>query len=128
MELPFTADEFLAAVPATFARPENERQVRARPRASSLAGPARCQWYDMQGYEQETPYAGGPDMPLTQEQGRLVEDIVIAVLEHMGYTITNRQVELSSKSFATGHPDGGTLTGPNIPDDLVVGFECKHYG
>ena len=128
MDLPFTADEFLAAVPATFARPENARQVRAKPRASSLAGPARCQWYDMQGYENEVPYAGGPDMALTQEQGRIVEDLVVAVLEHMGYTVECRQVELSSESFATGHPDGGILTGPGIPEDLTVGLEVKHYG
>ena len=37
MELPFTVEEFLAAVAETTARPENAVQVRTKPRASSIA-------------------------------------------------------------------------------------------
>ena len=137
-ELPFTVAEFLAAVEPTFELEANRRRKRSVPRASALASCARQQYYYLHDFEWTNQPQ--PDQPLTAEQGRMFEDITIAVMETMGYVVASRQTCIGHprcdehheqgplEFYVTGHPDGHRLYGPNLDRDVVWGFEHKHFG
>lgn len=126
---PFTADDYLAVVGETFSLPENEIRERDKPRASSLGACARQQAYMMAGIEHDPIGVEGSarqtDLELTAEQGRMFEDLSVAIIETMGFQVVDRQLSLPEDYPVTGHPDGRLIT----PDDaLVWGFEHKHLG
>lgn len=150
---PFTREEFLSAVPGAFAMPENTPRQREKPRASAISGCARENAYMMANVpaseEQST------DGVLTNEQGRMFEDLSIHIIESIPdrhLLVRNRQMcigheacsdehEQGPDSPVTGHPDGmlwfpsmwdddGNPVNwyPNDGDGLTWGFEHKHVG
>jgi hypothetical protein len=123
MKLPFSVEDFLRAVGPTFAMPENARQKRSKPRASHLADCARAAWYNMNDVDSEPSLDGSLDSTLTQEQGRIIEDLVVPVLETLGITVYNRQITLPDDFWASGHPDGEFDF-----EGRHWGFESKHFG
>lgn len=126
---PFTTDEYLSVVGETFSLPENTVRERDKPRASSLGACARQQAYMMAGQEHDPIGVEGSarqtDQELTAEQGRMFEDLSVAIIERMGFAVVDRQLSLPADYPVTGHPDGRLVT----PDSsLVWGFEHKHLG
>jgi hypothetical protein len=125
---PFTAEDYLRAVPEAFMLPENRPQVRARTRASALAACARQQGYMMLNVPRTDSQADDPerlDIPLAAEEGRHFEDLSVDVLKHMGFEVTNRQIELPEDYPVSGHPDG-ELVHERLEGKW--GFEHKHFG
>jgi len=122
----FTADEFLAVVDEAFALPENGLFERGKPRASALASDARELAYMMSAteYDDGVGRKSRPDMRLTAEQGRHMEDLSVKVVETLGFEVANRQISLPDDYFVTGHPDGELVT----KDGLKWGWEHKHPG
>lgn len=123
-ESPIDREAFLGAVSPTFALPANVIKPRDKPRASGLADCARSQAYYMTGLAQGAPNPAQSDLPLTQEQGRMFEDITAAVIANTP-TKSGRPVEVHMRQvcigheictpdsiqgpldfFVTGHPDG----------------------
>ena len=122
----FTATDFLGVVDETFSLPENGLFERGKPRASALGTDARELAYMMAA---EEPLSGEgsrtrPDMRLTAEQGRHMEDLSVPIINRLGFEVVGRQKELPSDYFVTGHPDGELKT----TDGLRWGFEHKHPG
>jgi hypothetical protein len=113
----FTVDEFLNGVKG-LTLPENEPQVRAKPRASGLADCARKQWFAMTN-EPVTNY-GEIVQAFTNEQNRHLEDTTCTVLEAIGMPVVDRQISLPEDYPVTGHPDGAFADG--------WGFEHKVLG
>lgn len=106
LPLPVPVRDVLRGVGEANRLPENEVQKREKPRASSVSGCARACVYDMHATPESTDWERD-EMPFTQEQGRLAEDITIGGLEASGELVVyNRQVELPDSSPVTGHPDG----------------------
>ena len=132
---PFTAADFLRAVPQAFMLDENRPQVRARSRASALSSCAREQGYMMANVPKSNEQVEDPerfDIPLASEEGRHYEDLSIAVIRSMGYDVVDRQIELPEDYPVSGHPDGRLI---GVTDEAkasvsggVWGFEHKHFG
>ena len=124
LEPPVSVEEFLAAREPEL--PENTRGVRAKPRASGIADCSRKQWYYMRDVNPTNE--GNPDAGLTQEQGRMMEDVSIARLARTGKVLVlGRQVGTPPNYVVSGHPDGAHLS-LTTNDGLQWGFEHKHYG
>jgi hypothetical protein len=84
----------------------------------------------MMGFGQESfgenaQSARSIDNTLTAEQGRHMEALSIAVIEHLGFKVVDSQISLPSDYPVTGHPDG-RLEGDSL--DMIWGFEHKHLG
>ena len=125
-DLPFEVMDVLHGVHRMNKRPENEIQKRDKPRASGLTSDAREIAYQMSGTPLSNPHAFNPlrmDSAMTQEQGRIFEDLLVGAIENMDlpekYVVEDRQISLPHDYFVTGHPDG------RIGRKL---FESKHYG
>ena len=138
VESPVTLEELLAAVPEE-ELPANRRQRRSKPRASGLAGCARAQTAYM--LDEEPTNFGAEDAEFTAEQGRIMEEPMVRLLERAGLVVNYRQLcighEPCSDQHAagplntpyTGHPDGGDLAGPeDRMQGLKWGVEFKHLG
>lgn len=118
----FTVADLLRAVNGLDDLPENRPQVRTKARASGIANCARQIAYYMTNTPATDP--GRPDAKVTTEQGRIMEDLSIAIVEALGFEVVNRQIELPEDYPLTGHPDGEIPT----DDGLKWGFEHKHLG
>ena len=140
LPLPISVKEVLLGVKEMGQLPENETQVREKPRASNLVSCARASAYDMAGVEGTTDW-GRDDMSFTQEQGRLAEDITIGGMQMSNKVrVRNRQIELPEAGSVTGHPDGELVFYGPRPDGIPPGwsdvdqdgrkwgFEHKHFG
>ena len=137
---PVNRDDILQAFGKAFTRPENVRQVSARPRASSLASCARQQAYAMAGTQLDDIGVQGSalnyDADLTSEQGRAFEGLMERTFESMGIQVVNSQVSLPDGYPVSGHPDGEldlsryNSSGANIShtSSLRWGVEFKHLG
>lgn len=149
MELPLSVEQVLRGIhhAPEYSLPENEVQVRTKPRASGLLSDAREVAYAMAGFPVSDPPEDRDDRrdgKFTQEQGRLAEDITVAGIGASGLVrVVNRQISLPDDFFVTGHPDGEleyyrATAGsgmqmsagwfPTNDQGLKVGFEHKHYG
>ena len=143
---PVTRDEILQAFGKSFTRPENVRQVSAKPRASSLASCARQQAYAMAGTEPDTIGTQGSllnyDADLTSEQGRVFEGLMERTFETMGIKVVGAQTTLPDTYPVSGHPDGeldlsnyrqqalstGQITHQSLGRQTRWGVEFKHLG
>lgn len=136
---PFTTEDYLEVVGETFALDMNAVGQRGKPRASSLGACAREQAYMMAGTEHDPIGTEGSarqtDGELTAEQGRMFEDLSVRIIEKLGFSVVDRQVELPPEYPVTGHPDGRLWRVPEtyseareLEDGLVWGFEHKHLG
>lgn len=96
--------------------PENLKP-RDRPRASTLHSCARNQYYAMSGTMRSDMLNRGGR--ITQEMGRLGEDISVTLYGLMGIPISERQAEFDDDWMVSGHPDGQF--------DAGLGFEHKVY-
>lgn len=128
MTLDFDVYDVFHGVHRAFQLPENQVQKRDKPRASGLTSDAREIAYMMAGTKPSNPHATNPDRmdgAMTAEQGRVMEDVLVAAIENMDlpngkrYKVENRQLSLPESYFVTGHPDG------TIGNYL---WECKHFG
>lgn len=139
---PVSRDQLVEAFGRTFILPENVRQERDRPRASSLAACARQQAYMMTGVVEDPIGTEGSrirhDSALTSEQGRVFEEMMVRTFGTLGVTIEGRQKELPLSYPVSGHPDGEMLftSGISGKDDNPLsgyvpqkwGVEFKHLG
>ena len=134
---PFTTAEYLESASRVFQLPMNAVQTRSRPRASSLGACAREQGYMMAGVEHDPigaeGSARGTDGDLTAEQGRMFEDLSVRIIEGVGLSVVDRQIELPDDYPVSGHPDGRLVQQKpdgqvQHIDGLIWGFEHKHLG
>lgn len=127
-DLPFEVMDVFHGVHRVAKRPENEIQKRDKPRASGLTSDAREIAYQMAGTPLSNPHAFNPlrmDGAMTQEQGRIMEDLTFSAIEHMDlptkFSVVDRQLSLPDSYFVTGHPDGRL-------ENTGIGIEHKHFG
>lgn len=90
-------------------------------RASNLEGDIRKLWYDTRYPPDPTPL----DYRLTQEQGRIMEVLVIGALREMGYTVMSQQA-VKGNGY-TGTVDG-YISGRELPQEDTWLLEVKHLG
>lgn len=131
LELPFTVEEFLGAANEryAYALPENAPKERDKPRVSGICRDAREIAYMMANTPKTDANADvRSDSVLTTEQGRMAEDLVVPVVNQLGYQVIERQLALPADYPLTGHPDGALLKTNPVSTELIWGFESKHFG
>lgn len=140
MEPLFTREDMFRAANRSFMLPENEKQARDKPRASGIASCARQIAYMMANVPETNQ--GAVDSIITTEQGRIMEDLSVELINELGFQVINRQITLPADYPLTGHPDGEIVhnyfynahSEPKEMYDLLDanglkwGFEHKHLG
>lgn len=102
-----TVQDFVAASVGAFALDMNAPTERTKPRASGIGDCARKQAYSMRNVGATN--GGSRDGALTTEQGRVIEDLSVALVQAASngeLVVANRQIELPEHYLMTGHPDG----------------------
>lgn len=149
LSLPFSKEQFIQAA-AQLELPENVDQTRAKPRVSAISDCSRQIAYSMSNTPRSNPEVedfGRNHQRLTNEMHRVDEDVSVAVVERLGLTVIDRQIELPEWYPLTGHPDGALVKTSNVyynynaaedprtyaidrtlDDGLVWGFEHKVIG
>jgi len=121
-----SAAELLAVARETFIMDVNRAKPRSKPRASGIGSCARQIAYMMRNVP---PTNDAPlpekepsgDADLTAEQGRMAEDLTVALLKTKGIVVANRQIELPPEYPMEGHPDGQLVPEDEASwDDLCV--------
>ena len=151
---PFTKEEYIAGA-FNLVLPENQPQVRPKPRVSGILDCSRQQAYMMANVPRSDPEEEDPTrahQTVTNEMHRVDEDVTVDIVRNIvetkgfgKYLVVGRQEVLPLDYPLTGHPDGMLVLREKfqeqethlncidhfdraLDDGLVWGFEHKVIG